>query len=104
MLQMIVEWKKSEQLASYSIVPFVYIFQDTMDIPEHCYSNETLMQIIEEKGLFDNSTAAAESPFHNYSDPVSLFMTTIPRIKAVLLIMKIIFNYVKRSRFLEHSQ
>jgi hypothetical protein len=40
-------------------------------IPENCFSNETLMQIIEEKGLFDNSTVEAEIPIHNYSDPVS---------------------------------
>ena len=92
---MIHQMKKNEQMLCYSIVPFVFILQYTMDIPENCYSNETLMQIIEEKGLFDNSTAAAEIPFHNYSDPVSLFMTMIPRIKAVLLMIK---KYLKRCK------
>ena len=43
-----------------------------MEIPDHCFSNETLMSILEEKGLlsYDNATlAGVEITNQNYSDP-----------------------------------
>ncbi len=49
-----------------------------MEIPDHCLSNETLMILLQETGLLDNSTSSSSSEnvtthqtqaYPNYADP-----------------------------------